>query len=63
MDIKYNSYFDKKAYKYPDKTIRLVYIKLQMVGKRYKVLELEKVEWISKDEFNNYSFALANQIF
>lgn len=63
MDIEYDSYFDEKVYEYPDKTIRLVALNCKMIGKDYKVLEHENVEWISKEEFDNYTFAPADQFF
>lgn len=63
MDIKYDSYFDEKVYEYPEKTIRLIALNCTMIGDSYKVLEHERIEWISKEEFKNYNFAPADRYF
>lgn len=63
MDIKVDSYFTSKQYKYPDKTINLIGLYCTMIGDNYKVLEHEKVEWITMNQFNNFEFAPADKYF
>lgn len=63
MDIKVNSYFDEKLYEYPDKTINLITLNCSMESESYTVLEHERVEWISENEFSDYEFAPADIYF
>ena len=63
MDIKYDSYFDEKVYEYPERTIKLIALNCIEIGDNYKVLEHERIEWISKEEFKNYNFAPADRYF
>ena len=63
MDIMFESYFDEKKYIYPEKEINLIALNCRIVGKKYKVLEHEKVEWITVEEFDNFEFAPADVYF
>lgn len=63
MDIVFESYFDEKKYIYPEKVITLIALNCRIVGDKYKVLEHEKVEWITVEEFDNFEFAPADVYF
>ena len=63
MDIAFESYFDEKKYIYPEKEINLIALNCRIVGEKYDVLEHEKVEWISVEEFDNFEFAPADIYF
>ena len=63
MDIVFESYFDEKKYIYPEKEINLIALNCRIIGEKYKVLEHEKVEWITVEEFDNFEFAPADVYF
>jgi 8-oxo-dGTP diphosphatase len=63
MNIEVYSYFDEKLYEYPDKVINLIALNCTMLDDHYDVLEHEKVEWINKQEFDNFDFAPADVYF
>lgn len=63
MDIVFESYFDEKKYIYPEKEINLIALNCRIVSEKYKVLEHEKVEWITVEEFDNFEFAPADVYF
>lgn len=63
MDIVFESYFDEKKYIYPEKEINLIALNCRIVGEKYNVLEHEKVEWITVEEFDNFEFAPADVYF
>lgn len=63
MDIVFESYFDEKKYIYPEKKINLIALNCRIIGEKYNVLEHEKVEWITVEEFDNFEFAPADVYF
>lgn len=63
MDIVFESYFDEKKYIYPEKEINLIALNCRIIGEKYNVLEHEKVEWITVEEFDNFEFAPADVYF
>ena len=63
MDIAFESYFDEKKYIYPEKEINLIALNCKFIGEKYNVLEHEKVEWITVEEFDNFEFAPADIYF
>lgn len=63
MDIVFESYFDEKKYIYPEKEINLIALNCKFVGDNYKLLEHERVEWISLEQFDNFEFAPADVYF
>lgn len=63
MNIVFESYFDEKKYIYPEKEINLIALNCRIVGEKYNVLEHEKVEWITVEEFDNFEFAPADVYF
>lgn len=63
MDIVFESYFDEKKYIYPEKEINLIALNCRIIGEKYNVLEHEKVEWITEEEFDNFEFAPADVYF
>jgi mutator protein MutT len=63
MDIKCDSYFDEKVYKYPEKTIRLIALYCSMINDYYEVLEHEQIKWVDINELNDYEFAPADTYF
>lgn len=63
MNIVFESYFDEKKYIYPEKEINLIALNCRIVGEKYNVLEHEKVEWITVEQFDNFEFAPADVYF
>lgn len=63
MDIIFESYFDEKKYIYPEKEINLIALNCKFVGDNYRLLEHERVEWISLEQFDNFEFAPADVYF
>ena len=63
MDILFEGYFDEKKYIYPEKEINLIALNCRIIGDKYTVLEHEKVEWITIEEFDKFDFAPADVYF
>lgn len=63
MDIIFESYFDEKKYIYPEKEINLIALNCKFIGDNYRLLEHERVEWISLEQFDNFEFAPADVYF
>ncbi len=63
IDIEVKEKFGENVFEYPAGSIRLIAFNAEWVSGDLKILEHEKVEWVTIDNLNNYDFSPADIYF
>jgi len=59
-DIEVEKYIGENIYHYPEKDIKLLFYKANLLSDDIELLEHEDYKWITKEEKDNYNFAEAD---
>lgn len=60
-DIEVKEYVGETVHHYPEKDIKLVFYKADLISEEIKLLEHEDFRWITKKEKNNFEFSGADK--
>lgn len=60
-DIEVGEYIGETMHHYPEKDIKLVFYKAELISKEIKLLEHEDCRWITKKEKDNFEFSGADK--
>ena len=60
-EIKVEKYIGENIHHYPEKDIKLIFLKATLLSKELKLLEHEDYKWITKEDKENYEFAGADK--
>ena len=61
-DIQINKYIGETVHHYPEKDIKLIFYKADLISEKIELLEHEDYKWITKNEKDKYQFAGADNI-
>jgi 8-oxo-dGTP diphosphatase len=59
-DIEVEEYIGENIYHYPEKDIKLLFYKANLLSEKIELLEHENYKWITKEEKDNFEFAGAD---
>ena len=60
-DIEVKEYVGENVHHYPEKDIKLVFYKAELISEEIKLLEHESYKWISKENKDEFEFAGADK--
>ena len=60
-EIKVEKYIGENIHHYPEKDIKLIFLKATLLSKELKLLEHEDYKWITKEDKEKYEFAGADK--
>lgn len=60
-DIEIDKYIGENIHHYPEKEIRLLFYKANLISEGIELLEHEDYKWITKEEKDNFEFAEADK--
>ena len=58
-DIEVKEYVGENEFHYPEKDVKLIFYKAELISAKVKLLEHEDYKWIKIEEFSKYDFAEA----
>lgn len=61
-DIEVKDYVGEKIHHYPEKDIKLIFYKANLLSEKIELLEHEDYRWIIKEDKNKFEFAGADKI-
>jgi 8-oxo-dGTP diphosphatase len=60
-DIEVEEYIGENIHHYPEKDIKLLFYKANLLSEKIELLEHENYKWITKEEKDNFEFAGADR--
>ena len=60
-DIEVKEYVGENEFHYPEKDVKLIFYKAELISDAVKLLEHEDYKWIKIEEFSKYDFAEADK--
>ena len=60
-DIEVKEYVGENEFHYPEKDVKLIFYKAELISAKVKLLEHEDYKWIKIEEFSKYDFAEADK--
>lgn len=60
-DIKVQNYIGENIHHYPEKDIKLIFYKAELISDKIELLEHEDIRWITKEEKDKFEFAGADK--
>ena len=60
-DIEVKEYVGENIHHYPERDIKLLFYKANLLSEKIELLEHEDYKWITKNEKNNFNFAEADK--
>jgi len=60
-DIEVKEYVGENIHHYPEKDIKLIFYKAELISKQIKLLEHEDFKWITKQDKDNFEFSGADR--
>ncbi len=60
-DIEVKEYVGENIHHYPEKDIKLIFYKAELISEEIKLLEHEDFKWITKQDKNNFEFSGADK--
>ena len=60
-DIEVKDYVGENIHHYPEKDIKLIFYKAELISEEIKLLEHEDFKWITKQDKNNFEFSGADK--
>ena len=60
-DIEVKEYIGENEFHYPEKDVKLIFYKAELISAKVKLLEHEDYKWIKIEEFSKYDFAEADK--
>ena len=61
-NIKVNEYLGESIHHYPEKDIKLIFYKANLLSEQVELLEHENCQWITKEEKDKFEFAEADNV-
>lgn len=61
-DIEVKEYLGQTIHHYPEKDIKLLFYKAELISKNIKLLEHQDFRWITKNDKDNFEFSGADKI-
>lgn len=61
-DIEVGNYIGESVHHYPEKDIKLMFYKANLISEKFILLEHESCAWITKENKDDYEFAGADKI-